>query len=135
MFEDEQIWEIIESDGWVLFKSLERIFLYNLKNNSLKIIEGTGVLAKIAKVNDIIYFQDLSKGVFKIENGKPLLVSTNTVFKKNKLTEIFYKEGKVFFLTQKKGFYFLENNILKRWNITANSYLLNKTIYSAEVLV
>ena len=134
MFEDEQIWEIIESDGWVLFKSLERIFLYNLKNNSLKIIEGTGVLAKISKVNDIIYFQDLSKGVFKIENGIPVLVSTNTVFKKNKLTEIFYKEGKVFFLTQKKGFYFLENNILKRWNITANSYLLNKTIYSAEVL-
>ena len=134
MFEDEQIWEIIESDGWILFKSLQRIYLYNLKNNSLKILEGTGVLAKISKVNDIVYFQDLEKGVFKIENGAPVLVSSNTVFKKNKLTEIFYKEDKVFFLTQKQGFYFLEKGILKKWNIAANSYLQNKTIYSAEVL-
>jgi AraC family chitin signaling transcriptional activator len=40
MFEDEQIWEIIELDGWVLFKSLQRIHLYNLKNKTLKTLEG-----------------------------------------------------------------------------------------------
>ena len=33
MLEDEQIWSILEIDGWVLFKSLERIYLYNLKTN------------------------------------------------------------------------------------------------------
>jgi AraC family chitin signaling transcriptional activator len=134
MFEDEQIWEIIELDGWVLFKSLQRIYLYNLETESLKIIEGTNVITKVSKVNDIVYFQDLETGLFKIENGQPSLVSNHDVFKKNKLTDIFYKDGKVFFLTQNMGFYFFKNNLLKKWKIPANDYLNNKTIYSSEVL-
>ena len=109
MFEDEQIWEIIELDGWVLFKSLERIYLYNLKTKSLKILEGKGVLTKISKVNDVVYFQDLEQGLFKIENGAPLLVSNDAVLRNNKLAKIFYKEDKLFLLTQNKGFYFLKN--------------------------
>ena len=82
MFEDEQIWEIIELDGWVLFKSLQRIHLYNLKNKTLKTFEGTGVLTKISKANGVVYFQDLEKGLFKIENGKPLLVSEDPILKR-----------------------------------------------------
>ena len=134
MYEDEQIWEIIELDGWVLFKSLQRIYLYNLKTTSLKIIEGSNIITKVSKVNDVVYFQDLERGLFKIENGRPLLVSSHDVFKKQKLTSIFYKNDKLFFLTQKEGFYFFEKNILKRWKIPANEYLKNKTIYSSETL-
>jgi AraC family chitin signaling transcriptional activator len=134
MFEDEQIWEIIELDGWVLFKSLERIYLYNLKTKSLKILEGKGVLTKISKVNGVVYFQDLEQGLFKIENGAPVIVSNDVVLRNNKLAKIFYKEGKLFFLTQNKGFYFLKNGKLERWQVAANSYLMNKTIYSSEIL-
>jgi DNA-binding CsgD family transcriptional regulator len=134
MYEDEQIWEIIELDGWVLFKSLQRIYLYNLKTTSLKIIEGTNVITKVSKANNVVYFQDLEKGLFKIENGEPLLVSNHDVLKNNKLTGIFYKDDKLFFLTQNKGFYFFEKNILKKWKISANDYLKNKAIYSAEIL-
>jgi DNA-binding CsgD family transcriptional regulator/cell division protein FtsB len=134
MFEDEQIWEIIELDGWVLFKSLERIYLYNLKTKSLKILEGKGVLTKISKVNDVVYFQDLEQGLFKIENGAPLLVSNDAVLRNNKLAKIFYKEDKLFLLTQNKGFYFLKNGKLERWQVAANAYLKNKTIYSSEIL-
>ncbi|MFQ3297953.1 MAG: AraC family chitin signaling transcriptional activator, partial [Polaribacter sp.] len=134
MFEDEQIWEIIELDGWVLFKSLQRIHLYNLKNKTLKTLEGKGVLTKISKANGVVYFQDLEKGLFKIENGKPLLVSDDPILKRFTLKEIFYKNEKIFLLTDQRGFYFLEHNKLKKWEIPANAYLKNKTIYSAEFL-
>jgi AraC family chitin signaling transcriptional activator len=134
MYEDEQIWEIIELDGWVLFKSLQRIYLYNLKTASLKVIEGANVITKISKVNDVVYFQDLEKGLFKIENGRPSLVSNHDVLKKNKLTDIFYKNDKLFFLTQNMGFYFFDKNVLKSWKISANDYLKDKTIYSSEIL-
>jgi len=134
MYEDEQIWEIIELDGWVLFKSLQRIYLYNLKTTSLKIIEGSNVITKISKVNDVVYFQDLEKGLFKIENGQPSLVSNHVVLKNNKITDIFYKDEKLFFLTQKEGFYFFDKKSLKRWEISANPYLKNKTIYSSKIL-
>ena len=40
MLEDEQIWKIIEIEGWFLFKSLQRIYLYNLETKEIKIING-----------------------------------------------------------------------------------------------
>ncbi|QTE22465.1 helix-turn-helix and ligand-binding sensor domain-containing protein [Polaribacter cellanae] len=134
MLEDEQIWEIVELDGWVLFKSLQKIYIYNLKTGILKIIEADNLIAKIVSLNGFIYFQELGKGLFKIENGEPELISSATVLKENRITEIFLKEEKLFFITQKKGFYFLENSQLKKWTISADKFLEVNTIYSAKLL-
>ena len=88
MLEDEQIWNILEIDGWVLFKSLERIYLYNLESNVLKIIDSEYNLHLLTKVNKFIYFQEGQKGVFKIENGEPKLVSDHQVLRENIIVEI-----------------------------------------------
>lgn len=134
MLEDEQIWEIIELDGWVLFKSLQRIYLYSLETQKIKIIESFNEITKIAKVKDVVYFQDFEKGLFRIENGASLLVSENEIFKNNKLTNIFHFNGKPLFLTQNKGFYYFENNKVLKWKIEAATKLENNTIYSAQLL-
>lgn len=134
MLEDEQIWEICELDGWMIFKSLQRIYLYNIKNKTFKIINASKNIIKLTKVENRIYFQELGKGVFVIENGEPKLVSNQKVLKENKIVEIFLKNGKLFFITQKNGFYFLENNQLKKWNISSDSFLASKAIYSAKQL-
>ena len=135
MLEDEQIWEIIELDGWVLFKSLQRIYLYSLETQKIKIIESFNEITKIAKVKDVVYFQDFEKGLFRIENGASLLVSENEIFKNNKLTNIFHFNGKPLFLTQNKGFYYFENNKVLKWKIEAATKLEDNTIYSAQLLV
>jgi DNA-binding CsgD family transcriptional regulator/ligand-binding sensor domain-containing protein/cell division protein FtsB len=134
MLNDEQIWEITELDGWMLFKSLQRIYLYHLKTKSVKIIEATSNITKLSRVGNIIYFQELGKGIFMIENGVPKLVSENVILKENRIVEFFLKDNKLFFLTQKDGFYYLENNQLKKWDIAANELLSTKTIYSAKLL-
>ena len=133
MLEDEQIWEIVELDGWMLFKSLQRIYLYNIKNNDVKIIESDKNLIKLSKVENSVYFQEIEKGIFRIENGVPKLISDNDIFKNNKIVEIFNKDNKLLFLTQKSGFFYLENNTLKKWNLPYKNLEL-KTIYSAKQL-
>ncbi|WP_439131303.1 triple tyrosine motif-containing protein [Polaribacter sp.] len=134
MLEDEQIWEIAELDGWMIFKSLKRIYLYNLDTKSYKIIEASKYLSKLSKVDNIIYYQDLEHGVFRIENGGPKLVSDEKSLTENLIVDIFYMNNKLFFITQKDGFYYLDDNILKKWDVSANSFLSNKTIYSAQLL-
>ena len=134
MLEDEQIWSILEIDGWVLFKSLERIYLYNLKTNEVKIINSEFRLHKLSKVNGVIYFQEGNKGVFKIENGVPKLISDHQILKENVIVEIFKKDGKLLFLTQKLGFFFLEGNELFKWETPSESILKNVTVYSAKLL-
>ncbi len=134
MLEDEQIWEIEELDGWMLFKSLQRIYLYNLNSKDIKIIEGTNDITKLSKVGNIIYFQELGKGVFMIENGQPKLVSNDFLLSENKIVQFFLKDNKLFFLTQKEGFFYLENKSILKWKISADQILENKTVYSAKVL-
>ena len=134
MLEDEQIWSILEIDGWVLFKSLERIYLYNLKTNEIKIINSEFRIHKLSKVNGVIYFQEGNKGVFKIENGVPKLISDNQILKENIVVEIFKKDDKLLFLTQKAGFYFLEGDKLSKWKNPSEAILKNVTVYSAKLL-
>lgn len=134
MLEDEQIWEIFELDGWLLFKSLQRIYLYNLTTQSFKIIKATKNIIKLSRVENVIYFQELGKGVFLIENGVPKLVSDDEVLKQNKIVEIFLKNDKLFFITQKKGFFFLDDQKLKKWNTQIDESLAKNTIYSARQL-
>ena len=134
MLEDEQIWSILEIDGWVLFKSLERIYLYNLETNEVKIINSEFRILKLSKVNGVIYFQESGKGVFKIENGVPKLISDHQILKDNIIVEIFKKDDKLLFLTQKLGFFYLEGDKLSRWVTPSESILKNVTVYSAKLL-
>ena len=130
MIEDEQIWNIIEIEGWLLFKSLQRIYMYNLETKEIKIINSKNRIHTLSKVNDVIYFQEDKKGVFKIENGTPTLISDAPVFKENIIVDFFEKENALLVLTQKKGFYLLNDKKVTKWKLPS-SILENKTIYSA----
>ena len=134
MLEDEQIWQIEELDGWMLFKSLQRIYLYNLESKVVKIINAEKTITKISKLDGVIYFQELSKGLFIIENGNPKLISDDDLFKNHKIVEIFLKDEKLFILTQDNGFFYFEDNKLYPWEISSAPFLSKKTIYSAKYL-
>ena len=134
MLEDEQIWEICELDGWMIFKSLERIYLYNIETREYKIINATDSILKISRVENRIYFQELGKGIFVIENGQPKLIADNIILKESRVVEILKKEDGLFFVTQKDGFYYLEKDVLKKWSTSSDALLTSKTIYSAKQL-
>ena len=134
MLQDEQIWEIFELDGYIIFKSLERIYLFNLKTNTINTISAERKILKLSIVDGIIYFQENTKGVYRIENGVSKLVSDDKILKENKIVDIFLKDEKLLFLTQEKGFFFLDNNQIKPWKTLSNDFLLDKTIYSANHL-
>ncbi|QNM86722.1 LuxR family transcriptional regulator [Polaribacter pectinis] len=134
MLEDEQVWSILEVDGWMLFKSLERIYLYNIDSKALKVIKAENRIEKISKVDGVIYFQEINKGVFKIENGVPKLISDDIILKENILVEIFKTEDKLLFLTQEKGFYFLSKNNIEKWKVSSENKIAGKLIYSAKKL-
>ena len=130
MLEDEQIWHITEVDGWMLFKSLERIYLYKLETKEVKIIKAENKIRKLSVVDGIIYFQEDEKGLFKIENGLPKLVTNNEFIINNSIVDIFKIDNKLLILTQKNGFFTFNNNQLKKWKTPSDNLLKNKTVYS-----
>ena len=86
---EEDFWNIIEFDKWILFQSLFRIYIYNSDDGTFKIITSETQLPKAFKVDGSIYFQKMNEGVFRIENGEPVLLSGDEIFKSNILVNLF----------------------------------------------
>jgi DNA-binding CsgD family transcriptional regulator/ligand-binding sensor domain-containing protein len=129
--EDEQFWNIIELDNWILFQSLNRIYIFNTVNKSFKVIESKTLLTKIFKVNNHIYFQKINDGIYKIEKGKAVLVTNDKIVKSNTLVNIFYENNALLIQTQNKGFYSFKNDKLTSWNTKANSIISKYSVYSS----
>jgi DNA-binding CsgD family transcriptional regulator len=132
LVEDEQFWNIIALDeNWVLFQSLNRIYSYNLRSNTFKIIESTSTISKTYKVNGSIFFQELNHGIYKIVNGKKELVTDDLISKNDIIVNLFASGNRLLALTQNNGFFEIINGKLQELKITSNALVKNKSIYSA----
>lgn len=132
--EDEDIWNIIDMDDFILFQSLNRIYVFNKIEETYKIIEAKTIINRSFKVNNRVYFQKAKDGLYEIENGVAKLVTDHDILKNNLLVNLFSHQGHLLLQTQDLGFFVLNNNNLNPWNIEANSVLLNDRIYSSTQL-
>lgn len=132
--EEEEFWNITELDDYILFQSLERIYIYNKNNTSYSFIDSDTTIYKMFKLSGTIYFQQTRKGLYKIENGKPKLISDNKVLKDNLLVNLFNYKGKILIETEANGFYVFNNNELKKWDISANNKLPQSGVYRSTQL-
>lgn len=128
---EEDFWNIIDFDKWILFQSLNRIYIYNTVDESFKIITSETQLPKVFKVDNSIYFQKMEKGIFKIENGESVLVSEDTMLKNKILVNIFKSDEKILYQTQNSGFYYLTKKGIKKWDITSNPVISAISVYSS----
>jgi len=131
---EEDFWNIVKFDDWVLFQSLYRIYIYNTIDKTFKIITSKTRIPKVFKVDNSIYFQKINEGVFKIENGNPVLVSNHELFKNKILVNIFVLNKKKLFQTQEDGMFFLDKKGISKWNSRSNEIISKVTIYSSVQL-
>jgi len=131
---EEDFWNIVKFDDWVLFQSLYRIYIYNTIDKTFKIITSKTRIPKVFKVDNSIYFQKMNEGVFKIENGNPVLVSNHELFKNKILVNIFVLNKKKLFQTQEDGMFFLDKKGISKWNSRSNEIISKVTIYSSVQL-
>jgi DNA-binding CsgD family transcriptional regulator/uncharacterized membrane-anchored protein YhcB (DUF1043 family) len=131
MVEDEEFWNIIQLDKWILFQSLQRIYVYNTEDKSFNVIASESKRARIFKNNGLVYFQQSNKGLFKIEGGKGVLVSDDAVFKNNVIIDLFESENGSIVVTEKSGFYNLTDTQLTRRQISINEQLSGVNLYSS----
>lgn len=134
LIEDEQFWNILNFEEWILFQSLNRIYIYNQESKTFKFIESKTKLTKAFLTDDRIFFQKLSDGLYLLENGKEKLFLNDEAIREDPIVEIYNHQNKLLVVTQNNGLFFEEDGSLVKWNIDADK-LLNKTsIYSSVKL-
>lgn len=134
VLDDEQFWNIISYDQWVVFQSLNRIYIYDTKANTFKIVMPKNGVLKSFKTSNSIYYQTTDYSLFEIENGTSKLISNNSVLKGNKIVNIFSIDEGLLIHTQFNGFYKLINGSLFKFNAEADSEIAASSIYSSQIL-
>ena len=134
LIDDEQFWNIINYDHWVIFQSLNRIYIYDTKTKQFKIITPKSGILKSFKAQDGIYFQTVDGSIFEIENGNAHILIHDEIIKNKKVLNIFSSTDGILIQTQYSGFYkFIDGNLVK-WATEADALLNSTSIYSSIVL-
>ncbi len=131
---DEQFWNIINYDQWVVFQSLDRIYIYDTKTNTFRIINPLKKILKSFKTYNSIYYQTSDYSLFEIENGTSKLISNNSILKGNKIVNIFSIDEGLLIHSQYNGFYKLINGNLIKFHTEADLDIAASSIYSSQML-
>lgn len=134
ILDDEQFWNIINYDQWVIFQSLSRIYIYDTKTSLFRIIIPKNNILKSFKTSNSIYYQTANDGLYEIENGKSKLVINNSVLKNIKIVNIFSIDEGMLIHTQFNGFFKLIDGNLTKFNTEADSEIAASSIYSSQML-
>ena len=132
LVEDEEFWNILELDRWILFQSLDRIYIYDSKIKTIAIIESDTTITKIYKVNNEIYYQKINQGIFKFKNGEEILITNNEKLKNNIVINIFDYNKQLLFQTKEHGLFIKENDKnIREWDSALNVKLSKYNIYNS----
>ncbi|WP_255557653.1 triple tyrosine motif-containing protein [Flavobacterium taihuense] len=134
MLNDENFWNILNYDQWVIFQSLNRIYIYDSKTEAFKIIETKSFITKSYGTDNSIFFQTVGEGLFELERGKAHLVSDNPILIKNRIINVFEINDGLLVQTQLNGFYKVVGNSVSKFTTEADSQIETSSVYSSLIL-
>lgn len=134
ILDDEQFWNILKYDQWILFQSLNRIYIYDTKTKTFKIILPKNGVVKSFSTKTSIYYQTINEGLFEIEGGKGKLISDNPILKKYTIVNVFTLDDGLLIQTQIDGFYKLTGTSLSPFKTDVDSELKSGFVYSSQRL-
>lgn len=132
--DDEQFWNILNYDQWVIFQSLNKIFIYDTKTGKFNTIAPKNGIVKSFRTNNSIYFQTINEGLYEIENGKSKLISNNPIFQNNRIVSVFAITEGLLIQTQNNGLFKLIGDKVTKFSTDADTAVASSTIYSSQIL-
>ena len=131
MIEDEHIWNIQGYGQYVLFQSLDRIYIYDTQDDNIQTITPKRKVVRLYLVAEDLFFQVEGEGIYTIEKGKPVVFNAHPIVREERLINIFNIDDQLVGITADKGFYVLREQQTEPWSIPSNDLLKQFTIYSA----
>lgn len=128
--EDEQFWNIIYDNHCVYFQSLNRIYIYHIDKQSIKIVTHQNKVDHSFLTRNGVWFQS-NDILFSIKNGVVQKEAQLELLNKNKLVALIHEH---ILVTQQKGIYILKNHQVSALNPNLNQLLKENVIYSATPL-
>lgn len=129
--QDEQFWKIINFEKWIIFQSLNNIYLYDTKLNKFTIFHYEDILTKAFTTDKSVYFHVVNQGVYKINEGRPELIIKANLFNNDWVTNIYDDKNGLLLITQKNGFFRYSEQSFSKWKNDSDILLSSTTVYSS----
>ena len=128
--EDEEFWNILLLDNWIIFQSISRLIFIDKNNNDVKYLKFKGIINNSFSIDRQIYIA-LDTGLFRLVNGQPELV-IDSIQLPSQIVNIFPSEKGLLILTARDGFY-LENKpgLLYKVPSSIDSFQIGFSVFSA----
>ncbi len=130
LLEDEQFWDIISYDKWILFQSLQRIYIYDTKSGKIQIIDPKSPIFKVYKTNNQIFFQT-NLGLYELDNGSSKQIISEQQLNGIKIVDIFNKRDQLILVTRQNGIFQFSDSILSPYSTVADEQLKYGSVYDA----
>ena len=101
--EDEEFWNIMTLDNWIIFQSISRLIFIDKNSNDVKYLKLKGIINNSFSIDKQIYIA-LNTGLFKLVNGQSELVIESSQLP-SQIVNIFNSENGLLILTSQHGFY------------------------------
>ncbi|WP_452225016.1 triple tyrosine motif-containing protein [Lacinutrix chionoecetis] len=128
---DDQIWNILDYNEWILFQSGHSLYFYNKVNQDFKIITSKNIIYKVFLVENHIYYHVANEGIYKIKDGESKLVNNNEIILNDRVISIFKHNNQLLLLTRSSGFYYLHDTSLKVWEVSSNKTLKEFNVFNS----
>ncbi|WP_282031359.1 helix-turn-helix and ligand-binding sensor domain-containing protein [Winogradskyella eximia] len=128
---DDQIWNIISYDDWVLFQAGHALYFYHKTSKKFKTIISKNIIYKVFNVNNRIYYHVANEGIYVLEEGKPKLMVNDSIVLEDRVIGVFQNEDKLIMLSRNSGFFELHDDKLEEWNVSSNERLKALNVFSS----
>ncbi len=129
LLEDEEIWKIVEYDQWIIFQSLQRMYIFDPVSESINTIDAENEIVNMFLVGSSVFYQERNLGLYKILNGIKTLVSDLGVLKTDEVVNVIGQETGLMIVTRNEGIHTLDDRGLQPWK-EANLHLSSYSVYS-----
>jgi len=128
---EDQIWNILDFNGWVLFQSSHALYFYNELTDKMKIITSKSIIYKVFNTGNQIFYHVADEGIYCIKNGQSVLVCKDSIILNDRVIAISEHKNKVLVLTRNSGFFEMDAGVLKEKNSATNQALKEYNIFNS----
>ncbi len=128
---EDQIWDIISYEEWVLFQAGHALYFYNKTSETFKTINSENIIYKVFNVNNQIYYHVANEGIYVLEDGEPKLVIDDNIVLEDRVIDVFQHHEKLIILSRNSGFFQFDGHKLSEWNVSSNKRLKELNVFSS----
>ena len=133
LLDGEQFWHIAALEEYIVFQSLRRLYSYNKRTQQISIISASDIISNLFRVENKLYYQVASDGLYVIDNGIIERVVSNTRIQDRPIIGLFpFEENKILAVTRDDGLFTIENNSWKPYSL--KNYPIDESIFIAQLL-